>query len=84
MMELLDTVVLLRDLGEHDLRAGDLGAVVEIYSPEAVEVEFVSAGGETRALVTVPAGLLRRLEPTDVMSVRRSRSAGMAAARLRR
>lgn len=60
-MELLEPVVLLRDLGEHDLRAGDLGAVVEIYSPEAVEVEFVSAGGETRALVTVSTHDLRQV-----------------------
>jgi hypothetical protein len=30
----LDTVVLARDLQEHSLRAGDLGAVVEVYEPD--------------------------------------------------
>jgi Domain of unknown function (DUF4926) len=33
--KLLDTVVLARDLPQHGLRAGDLGAVVEVYEPEA-------------------------------------------------
>lgn len=71
-MEVLDTVVLLRDVSDHDLRAGDVGAVVEIYASDAVEVEFVSPAGETRALVTLPAQFVRKVEPTDVMAVRRS------------
>ncbi len=29
--QLLDTIVLERDLPEHGLRQGDLGAIVEIY-----------------------------------------------------
>lgn len=29
--ELLDSVVLVRDLPEHGLKSGDLGAVVEVY-----------------------------------------------------
>jgi hypothetical protein len=33
----LDTVVLDRDLPEHGLRAGDLGAVVETYPPDGLE-----------------------------------------------
>ena len=41
---LLDTVVLNRDLPGHGLRAGDLGAVVELYQPDGVEVEFVQQG----------------------------------------
>ncbi len=35
MYKLLDTVVLDRDLPEHGLRNGDLGAVVEVYAPMA-------------------------------------------------
>jgi hypothetical protein len=49
---LLDTVVLTRGLPEHGLCAGDLGAVVELYDSESVEVEFVRASGHTKALVT--------------------------------
>jgi hypothetical protein len=41
----LDTVVLQRDLPERGLRRGDLGAVVEVYEPEGIEVEFVRASG---------------------------------------
>jgi hypothetical protein len=51
--KLLDTVVLDRDLPQHGLRAGDLGAVVEVYEPEGLEVEFVTASGKTQALVTL-------------------------------
>lgn len=43
----LDTVVLERDLPDHGLRKGDLGAVVEVYEPDAIEVEFVTASGRT-------------------------------------
>ena len=47
----LDTVVLERDLPTHGLRRGDVGAVVHVHSPTAVEVEFVRASGHTQALV---------------------------------
>jgi hypothetical protein len=52
---LLDTAVLNRDLPEHGLRAGDLGAVVELsYGADALEVEFVQASGRTKALLHPP------------------------------
>ena len=41
----LDTVVLATDLPEHGLRQGDLGAVVHVYEPDGLEVEFVTASG---------------------------------------
>jgi hypothetical protein len=40
------TVVLERDLPEYRLRRGDLGAVVQVYEPEGLEVEFVTASGD--------------------------------------
>ena len=52
-IKVLDTVVLEADLPAHGLKCGDIGAVVEVYSPEAVEVEFVTAAGHTQALVTL-------------------------------
>ena len=67
---LLDTVVLNRDLPEHGLRAGDLGAVVELYREDAVEVEFVQASGHTKALVTLPPSDLRSVAQTDILAVR--------------
>jgi hypothetical protein len=69
---LLETVVLNRDLPAHGLRAGDLGAVVEVYSDDGVEVEFVRASGQTKALVTVKAADLRAVAASDILSVRAS------------
>ncbi len=43
-----DTVVLRCDMPEHGLGADDLGAVVEIYGKDGLEVEFVLASGQTR------------------------------------
>lgn len=69
---LLDTVVLNRDLPEHGLRAGDLGAVVEIYGSDGVGVEFVRASGQTKALLTLKPADLRSVAETDILAVRAS------------
>lgn len=66
----LDTVVLDRDLPEHGLRKGDLGAVVQVYEPGALEVEFVTASGRTQALVTLEEGDVRPVRDEDLISVR--------------
>ena len=68
--KLLDTVVLDRDLAEHGLRSGDLGAVVEIYEPDGVEVEFVTASGKTQALVTLNVKDVRPVQDSDLIAVR--------------
>lgn len=49
----LDVVVLNADVPAHGLERGDLGTVVEVYSPTAIEVEFVTASGRTQAVVTL-------------------------------
>ena len=61
MFNMLDTVVLDRDIPEHGLRRGDLGAVVDVHDPDGLEVEFVLASGKTQALLT--------LNVTDVHAV---------------
>jgi Domain of unknown function (DUF4926) len=68
--EELDTVVLVRDVPEHGLRTGDLGAVVEIHPPDTCDVEFVAASGRTFALVALHASDLRRIVDTDLVVVR--------------
>jgi len=68
--ELPDTVVLVRDVPEHGLRAGDLGAVVETFPPDAVEIEFVTASGRTTALVTLKTSDVRAIADTDLVAVR--------------
>lgn len=69
---LLETVVLNRDLPEHGLRTGDLGAVVELYGSDGVEVEFVRASGETKALVSLKTADIRAVAASDVLAVRAS------------
>ncbi|MEP6652145.1 MAG: DUF4926 domain-containing protein [Myxococcales bacterium] len=66
----LDTLVLQRDLPEHGLRQGDLGAVVQVYDPDGLEVEFVRSG-RTQALVELAVGDIRAIEDEDLISVRR-------------
>ena len=65
----LDTVVLARDLPEHGLCRGDLGAVVEVYDG-GLEVEFVTASGRTTAVVTLTPDDVRPIADTDLVAVR--------------
>ena len=55
------TIVLDRDLPEHGLRRGDLGAVVDLHAPDGLEVEFVLASGKTQALVSLGSADVRAL-----------------------
>jgi hypothetical protein len=66
----LDTVVLDRDVPESGLRKGDLGAVVQTYEPDGLEVEFVTASGRTQALVTLRLSDVRAVMDEDLVSVR--------------
>jgi len=70
MYKLLDTVVLNRDLPEHRLRNGDLGAVVQVYEPDGLEVEFVTASGKTQPLVTLNVNDVRPVQDSDLVAVR--------------
>jgi len=70
MYKLLDTVVLDRDLPEYGLRSGDLGAVVQVYEPDGLEVEFVTASGKTQALVTLGVKDVRSVQDSDLVAVR--------------
>ena len=67
----LQTVVLNRDLPEAGLRGGDLGAVVQVYEPDGLEVEFVSASGKTEALVTLRDDDVRAVADGDLIAVRK-------------
>ena len=66
----LDTVVLLRDVPPAGLRKGDLGAIVQVYGTEAIEVEFVTASGRTQALLTLPVDDVRPVRDDDLLAVR--------------
>jgi hypothetical protein len=66
----LDTVVLNRDLPDHGLRSGDLGTIVELYPPDGLEIEFVTASGDTEAVVTLTEADVRAVSANDLVSVR--------------
>ena len=65
------TVVLERDLPHLGLCRGDLGAVVQVYEPDGLEVEFVSASGKTEAVVTLKESDIRAIAEGDLIAVRR-------------
>lgn len=75
----LDAVVLTRDLPEAGLRAGDLGAVVHVHDPRALEVEFVMASGLTKALRTLQLDDVREVRDDDLLAVRPTGSTRGAA-----
>jgi ATP-dependent exoDNAse (exonuclease V) alpha subunit len=66
-----DRVVLLKNVPDEGLRAGDVGTVVHIYRQgEAFEVEFMTLDGRTVAIVTLPASHVRAISNRDVTHVR--------------
>jgi hypothetical protein len=66
----LDVVVLSNDIPAHGLKRGDLGTVVEVYSADAIEVEFVTASGRTQALVTLRPSDVPDVHDNDLVAVR--------------
>jgi len=73
--ELYSDVILTRDVPDCGLRAGDIGTLVERHvvsgvAEEGYSVEFFDMTGNTVAVVTVPAGALRRPTPADRPAVR--------------
>jgi hypothetical protein len=60
-LESSSLVALLRDLPEKGLIRGQIGTVVELYSPTVGEVEFCDKDGRTYALEALSSDLLIRL-----------------------
>ena len=66
----LEVVVLNRDIPHHGLKRGDLGAIVELYEPDTVGVEFVTASGKTQVLLTLSVAEVRAVADNDLLAVR--------------
>jgi acetolactate synthase regulatory subunit len=47
-----------------------MGTVVELYAPDAVEVEFVVASGRTKALLTLKVSDIRSIRGSDMPAIR--------------
>ncbi|MGH2812865.1 MAG: DUF4926 domain-containing protein [Actinomycetota bacterium] len=71
MFRELETVVLTRDIGEHGLAAGDIGAIVHVYPGSAAfEVEFVTAAGRPVAVLTLTPADLRPMRQEEILHAR--------------
>jgi Domain of unknown function (DUF4926) len=68
--KLFDTVVLEKEIPNKGLCRGDMGAVIELYEPDGLEVEFVTGSGKTQALVTLKLTEVRLINNTDILAVR--------------
>ena len=71
MIHELDLVALTRDIPEHGLQSGDVGAVVHCYKDgAALEVEFVTAAGGTIAVLTLDSTDVRPMQGEQILHVR--------------
>jgi hypothetical protein len=69
-MKLLDVVALTEDVPEENLRRGEVGTVVEVFHPDAFEVEFADGDGQTYAMATL------RRDQLMVLHYKPARAAG--------
>ena len=66
-----DRIVLLKDLPDDGLQAGDVGTVVHVHRQgEAFEVEFMTLDGGTVAVVTLLSSQIRAVSKRDIAHVR--------------
>jgi len=71
MFQERDIVVLKRDIPEYGLKEGDIGAVAHCYRDAAAfEVEFVTAQGDTVALLTLTPEAIRPFMGQEILHVR--------------
>jgi hypothetical protein len=76
MMNEHDRVVLLKDLPNAGLAAGDVGTVVHVYADRAAfEVEFLSLDGHTRAVETLDFTDVRGVTGRDMTHARDTHAA---------
>ena len=66
-----DCIVLIEDLPEEGLKAGDIGTVVHIHQDGAgYEVEFMTLAGETITVMTLEASQVRPVNRRDLTHTR--------------
>ncbi len=66
-----DAIVLTEDLPERGLAKGDVGTIVMVHEGAAgYEVEFVTLGGETVAVVTLAASKVRPVARREIAHAR--------------
>ena len=67
-----DRIVLMNDIPSEGLLTGDIGTVIHVYKEgEAFEVEFVTLGGETVSVITLPSSQVRAVDKRDIANARK-------------
>jgi ribosomal protein L21E len=67
-----EIVVLVHDLPDHRLQAGDVGTVVDVRGEGAeFEVEFVMGNGRTVGVITLEPTDIRKIDGAEILHVRR-------------
>ena len=67
MIHELDRVVLTEPVPAERLERGDVGTVVHVYADgKAFEVEFITLDGQTAAVATVEASVVRPVTGRDI------------------
>jgi hypothetical protein len=67
----LESVALIDDLEQFDLRIGDVGVVLLVHGPEDYTVEFTAPGGYSCALLTMNGEWLREPSARELQRRRR-------------
>ncbi|MBI2919286.1 MAG: DUF4926 domain-containing protein [Chloroflexi bacterium] len=70
MIRELDNVVLNADLPKLGLKRGDVGTVVLVHPAGGYEVEFITLGGETLAVVSLSAQQVRPVGRREIAQAR--------------
>lgn len=69
-------VVLTSDVSKYGLRRGDMGTIVHVYPAGGLEVEFFTATGKTRAVVTLRSTDVRLAADNEIVAVRTLEATG--------
>ena len=70
MIKELDAIVLTHDVNEHNLKRGDVGAVIHRYPADGFEVEFVTGEGKTAAVLTLTGDDIRPMGKGEILHAR--------------
>lgn len=71
MINELTSVVLTADMPERGLQMGDIGTVVSVHQEgKGYTVEFITLGGDTVAVITLPASQVRPIRANEIAHVR--------------
>jgi hypothetical protein len=65
-----DRAVLTVDVPEHHLKAGDIATVVMVHGDAGYELEFVTLGGNTVAVISVRSDQVRPIHAREIPHAR--------------